>query len=222
MEELLSGNVPDFLRKLKPVYLSQRLNGKIVTALIWVTPDYMAIGTDDNFLRIPLSYPSAVTVAKAFNCALPTRKMVDAIYQQATCQLQPDPLPPGPKMRSSEYYLKHRQMIRTRRREEGCELGELVSGHKKDLVVTNRLNEISGRVAIYGWHLKNHEPIQPLSIVHGEDYTDYSHGVRLVYKTVWINGDPRSILDVLQDPSIASVLNHEGLIARLGRMLRLN
>jgi hypothetical protein len=222
LDELLRGNVPDFLRKLKPVRLSYiSPHGEKITALIWVTPDYLAIGSDEDFLRIPLSYPSAVAAAQAFDCILPTRKMVDAIYDQATCHLKPDPLPPGPKMRSSEYYLKHRGMIRNQRKEVGCALGELVSGHKKDVVLTNRLNEKSGRIAIYGWHRKTGKPIQPLSTVHGERYTDYSHGVRLICKTVWINGQSRSILEVLQDPRLAGVLTYEGFISKLPLMLHL-
>jgi hypothetical protein len=222
LDELLRGNVPDFLRKLKPVRLSYSSpHGEKITALIWVTPDYLAIGSDEDFLRIPLSYPSAVAAAQAFDCVLPTRKIVDAVYKQATCHLKPDPLPPGPKMRSSEYYLKHREMIRAQRKAAGCAPGELVSGHKKDIVLTNRLNDKPGRIAIYGWHKKNSEPIQPLSTVHGERYADYSHGVRLIYKTVWINGQPRSILEVLQDPRLADVLTYEGLIARLLLLLHL-
>lgn len=55
-DELLRGNVPDFLRKLKPVYLACRSPpGKMITALIWVSPDYLAIGSDEDFLRIPRS-----------------------------------------------------------------------------------------------------------------------------------------------------------------------
>jgi hypothetical protein len=126
LDELLRGNVPGFLRKLKPVHLSHRSpHGEMITALIWVKPDYLAIGSDEDFLRIPLSYPSAVAAAQAFDCILPTRKMVDAVYDQATCHLKPDPLPSGPKMRSSEYYLKHREMIRAQRKAAGCTLGEL-------------------------------------------------------------------------------------------------
>ena len=222
LDEILHGNVPDFLRKLKPVHLSYRQpNGKMITALIWVAPDYLAIGSDEDFLRIPLSYPSAAVAVHAFDCVLPTRKMVDAVYEQATCHLTPAPLPAGPQMRSSGYYLKHRKIILAQRIEVGCVLGEIVSGHKKDIVLTNRLNEKPGRLAIYGWHRKIYDPIQPLSTVHGDSYADYSHGVRLIYKTVWIDGNPQSILDVLQDPQLAPVLTHEGFIKRLITMLRL-
>lgn len=222
LEELLGGNVPGFLRRLKPVRLSQQMSdGQTIDAVIWVTPDYLAIGSDEDFLRIPLSYPSAVQAAKAFGSILPTRKMVDAIFEQSACHLQPDPLPPGPMMRSSEYYLKHQQMIQAREQEAGCVLGDLVSGHKKDVILTNRLLRKPGRVAIYGWHRPNGKPIQPLSTVHGERYADYSHGVRLIHEVVWINGEPRSILDVLQDSRLASVLTYEGLIKRIFALLKL-
>jgi hypothetical protein len=222
LDELLRGNVPDFLRTLKPVHLSCKSpEGEMITALMWVAPDYLAIGSDADFLRIPLSYPSALAAAQAFNCILPTRKMVDAIHEQATCHLKPAPMPPGAKMRSSEYYLEHRGIIRSQRQEVGCILGELVAGHKKDIVLTNRLNKKPGRIAIYGWHQKSGEPIQPLSTVHRKRYADYSHGVRLIYKTVWINGKACSILQALQDPRLAPVFAYEGPIAGLEEMLRL-
>ena len=222
LEELLAGNVPSFLRRLKPVRLSWRMSdGRAIDAIIWVTPDYLAIGSDEDFLRIPLSYPSAVQAAKAFGCILPTRKMVDAVYEQSACHLQPDPMPPGPMMRSSEYYLKHQQMIQAREEEAGCVLGDLVSGHKKDVILSNRLNRKPGRVAIYGWHRPNGIPIQPLSTVHGERYADYSHGIRLVHEVVWINDEPRSILAVLQDSRTAPVLTYEGRIKRLLGLLKL-
>ena len=190
-------------------------------AVVWVTPDYIAIGSDADFLRIPLDYPTAVKVADTFDCILPTRKIVDAIYEQATCRLRPEPLPAGPHMRSSEYYLRHRELIRNARKKEGCVLGELVAGHKKDVVLTNRLNQKPGRIAIYGWQRKEGQPIQPLSTVHGAKYADYSHGIWLVYQTVWIDGNPCSILDILQDEQYAPLLTYEGVIHKLLRILHL-
>jgi len=54
------------------------------------------------------------------------------------------------------------------------------------------------------------DPIQPLSTVHGAQYVDYSHGVRLASMTVVVDGRPRSICDALQDSHVAPVLSHEG------------
>ncbi len=218
LEEFRSGNIPQFLRHLKPVYMEYRTSeGKTIQAIVWVTPDYLAIGSDDDFLRIPLTRPTAVTIAGEFGFILPTRKIVDAIAKQAEFRFKPQPLPPGRFMRSSEYYVKHNQLIEDQRR--GRPLGELLAGHKKDVVLSNRLMGPE-RIAIYGWHRKNGEPIQPLSTVHRSRYADYSHGVRLVYNQVCIDGELRSIYDVLVNPNLAPVLSYEGLLPRIKRLMR--
>lgn len=221
LEEIRKGNVPSFLRTLKPLEISDYTeDGKYFSVVIWVTPDYLAIGSDKDFLRIPLTLPSATAVASDLGCVLPTRKIVNEIYKQSEIHLTPQPLPPGPRMCSNGYFLKHQQMIEKQR--AGCpsnELGELTSGHKKDIVLTNRLTRMPGRIAIYGWHKPDGKPIQPLSTVHGATYADYSHGVRLIWSTVWINGEARSIYNVLQNPVLASLLSYEGVIARPWAMM---
>jgi hypothetical protein len=208
--ELERGNIPSFLAHLTPVTLpADASRGQAVAATIWVTPDYLAIGSDDDFLYVPLTYYSATIVADRFGSVLPTARMVDAIYEQSAHHLKPSPLPAGPLMASNLYLLKHQQRIDEQR--SGLPLGELISGHKKDLVLSNRLRQIPDRVAIYGWHRAPRDPIQPLSTVHGARYVDYSHGVRLVSATVVVDGRPRSIYDALQDSQVAPILSREGV-----------
>ena len=208
--ELERGNIPSFLGRLTPVTLTPSASdGRAVVATIWVTPDYLAIGSDDDFLYVPLTYYSATIVADRFGSVLPTSRMVDAIYEQSAHHLTPAPLPAGPLMRSNLYLSKHQQRIDAQR--SGLRVGELISGHKKDLVLSNRLSRLPGRVAIYGWHRAPGRPIQPLSTVHEAQYVDYSHGVRLVSTTVVVDGRPCSIYDALQDSHIAPVLSREGV-----------
>jgi len=212
--EILKGNLPEFLRKLVPVELHyDSPGGKSLTATIFVTPDYLAIGSDSDFLRIPMNLPTAAAIADRFGFTLPTRKMVDAIYLQSRYHLAPQPLPAGPQMRSTTYYWNHNQMVEDQIHALGVQLGALVAGDKKDLVITNRLNFNLGRVAIYGWHRGPGQPIQPLSTVHGINYADYSHGIRLISNMVLIDGKVRSIQDILHDPSVAKVLSDEGPIS---------
>jgi hypothetical protein len=209
--ELERGNVPPALRELRPVELRYApASGDVVQATIWVTPDYLAVGPKDDFLYAPLTAPSAMAIAERLDCVLPTRRMVDAIYREAAVHLAPQPLPAGPRMRSSAYLLHHQELIDAQRPAGPLDL--LVSGHKKDLVLTRRLLAHPDRVAIYGWHRPDGRPIQPLSTVHGAGYVDYSHGVRLVWHEVWVDGRPRSIYDVLADPALAPVLSDEGPI----------
>jgi hypothetical protein len=94
----------------------------------------------------------------------------------------------------------------------GVRLGELVSGDKKDVVMTNRLASNVGRIAIYGWHRGPGQPIQPLSTVHGANYADYSHGIRMISEVALINGELRSVYDILRDSTVAKVLSDEGPI----------
>jgi hypothetical protein len=216
----MAGNLPGFLRRLKPVTLHGQLSGgEAVEITICVTPDYLALGSDTDFLRIPMGLRTALATAARFGFVLPTPKMVDAIYDQAEVHLRPQPLPPGPEMRSNSYYWEHEQRIREQRLALHAPLGALTAGQKKDLVVTNRLWWKAGRVAIYGWHQHTGAPIQPLSTVHGARYADYSHGVRLVSTIAFVNGEARPILEVLEDPWLAAIVSDEGPIIRLASLI---
>lgn len=218
--ELLSGNLPDFLRELKPVTLRSQLpTGRTVTATICVLPDYLAIGSDEDFLRIPMDLHTATMVASRFGFTLPTRKMVDAIYAQADAKLAPEPMTAGPQMSSTAYYVTHNDRISAQRAKLATTTDALLAGHKKDVVLTRRLAGKTGKIAIYGWHRPDGRPIQPLSTVHGAGYADYSHGIRLVSGVVFVDGQATSLATVLQDPELASVLSDEGPLPDLGELM---
>ena len=209
-DELLAGNIPSFLRDLVPV----PVEGGVT---VFVTPDYLSVGTDSDFLPVPLDFVDAAEVAQALGFALPTRRIVDAIYAAATLHLAPAPLPAGPEMRSVPYILESRARIEAERGARPP--GDLVAGTKKDLVLTPQLFAMPDREAIYGWHQLNGRPIQPLSLVHGVHYADYSHGIRLIAGTVLVEGQARNYFEVLADPLLAHLLSDEGPIPMASRLL---
>ncbi len=208
LDQLAQGNLPAFLRKVVPV----KLRSGAAAATIFVTPEYLAIGSDDDFLRIPMNLHSAVFIANRFGFVLPTRKIVDAIYDQSNFRFTPQPLPAGPQMTSTCYYQMHNRMIEEQARSRDFRDGALVAGHKKDVVLTNRLTRMAGRIAIYGWHRAPGMPIQPLSTVHGAGYADYSHGIRLVAAQALVDGRMRSVRDLLENSALATALSYEGTI----------
>lgn len=208
---LLSGDLPRFLTRFVPVELMGP-TGLQVT--LCVAPDYLAIGTDQDFLYVPMRLSTALRIAGRFGALLPTAKIVDAVYDQADLRLAPQPLPPTEAMRTTAYYAEHNALVQAQRNALGATLGDLVAGDKKDLVLTERLWRMADRVAIYGWHRASHEPIQPLSTVHGWRYADYSHGVRLVGSQALVDGRPRPLVELLSDPAVAPVLNGEGAIEK--------
>jgi peptidoglycan hydrolase-like protein with peptidoglycan-binding domain len=211
LDEIRKGNVPGFLRNFQQLELSARgSDGQMHTATVKVLPDYLAIGSDEDFVRIPMSSLTAQQIADAFGCVLPTRKLVDEVYRQSDVKLTPIPMKPTSQMMSNEYYLQHQRKIEAQR--AGKPLGALTSGHKKDVVLSNVLDAKPDRVAIYGWHQPNGKPIQPLSTVHENTYADYSHGARLIGGTMVVDGVERSVADVLRDPVLSALLSDEGPI----------
>src|SRR5262249_36215968 len=181
-------------------------SGRERTAKYEVMPDYLAIGSDVDFVRMPMTPMTAQRIADAFGCAVPTRKVVDDVFRNASVKLKPSPLTEARE--STDTFAKHNELIE--KQKAGKTLGELVAGLKKDVVITNRLGEKPNRVAIYGWHKLDGTPIQPLTIVHKETYVDYSHGVRLMKQTLMIDGKPWDVRQVLHATDLHGLLSDEG------------
>ncbi len=195
---LLSGNIPDLLRRFVSIHTSFRdsLTGRITRGTYYVAPDYLSIGTKKNWARIHLSAFAAQRMADSLQCLLPTRKMVDQIYTQARVKLEPVPMY---ALRDSTPTFYHHHLI-----VEGQRKGRkgLIAGIQKDIVTTGKLYQYPkhDRVAIYGWHKPDGKPIQPLYTGHAHWYVDYSQGVRLVYHKMKVNGKWIPVREVLQDP----------------------
>ncbi len=207
INELARGNMPDFLHHLVPVtFRGPDARGAQAEITICVTPDYLALGSDGDFVRTPLGLPSAALIAGRFDMTLPTPRMVDAIYAQADVRLKPQPMQAGPQMTSTSYLMQHNASVQA----QLAGRHGLVAGQKKDVVMASRMANHPGRVAIYGWHRSGGHPIQPVSTVHQASYADYSHGIRLVSKTAYLNGKPVSLDDLLASGRYAWLINNDG------------
>jgi hypothetical protein len=157
---------------------------------------------------MPVTPHLAQNIADILGCVLPTRKMVDDIYRSAHVKLEPQPL--TEERESLATFLKHHRLVQQTWHDWRPQ--QLVAGSKKDIVVTNRLLERPGRVAIYGWHKKDGTPIQPLTTVHVDWYVDYSHGVRLIDQWCQVDGQPRLVEEVWRDSNLWPLLSDEGPI----------
>lgn len=215
-KEILSGNVPNFLRQLRPVTITNLVASGTNIATIYVTPDYLALGSDADYLLMPMTPATAQHIADVTDCRLPTRKMSDAIYVSAEVKLPPQPLPPGPAMTTFPVFVQHNCIVRTQRLDalKAHPLGALVAGDKKDVVITAKLVSAPTKVAIYGWHRTNGVAIQPLYLGHTAAWVDYSHGIRLVSQTMRLDGQPTSITAVLANSNLCSLLSDEGVITQ--------
>ena len=209
MRGILAGQLPNFYRSWMPIHVSNRSH----RLTFFVKPNYLAIGSDEDYLIAPLNWYSVKAIMSITDSIIPTPKMVDLIYDQSDIKLRPYFLEPGPQMVTNAYLAIHQQHIDQSLFD--YQLSSLIVGHKKDIVLSNRLRNHPDRIAIYGWHQDTAgtpTPVQPLSLWHGARYSDYSHGVRLVHRKALLDGNPIEIRTVLQDPELADLLSDEGPI----------
>ncbi|WP_438945453.1 hypothetical protein [Sediminibacterium sp.] len=204
---VMTGNIPSFLRRAEAIHVSalDSATGKTNKATYFVMPDYLSIGTDDNWARIPLTPITAQRIADSFQCFLPTRKMVNDIHAAAKVKLAPMPM--YIYRDSSITMWQHHLMIEGQRKgQEG-----LISGIKKDVVISDLLTRSAKqhRVAIYGWHQLNGKPIQPLYTGHVDWYADYSHGIRMIARRIKVNGQWMDYTDIMKHPVYRKLLSDE-------------
>jgi hypothetical protein len=160
---------------------------------IYVKPDY---AKDEDGMYLPMDAHEAEAYVKARNTILPRSAMVTAIWHAADIKLKPYPLSdkntgepnfyrPGPQgMTAPRWFKVHDDIVKLQLDKAGAKPGDLIAGHKKDIIQGRR----RGRVAIFGWHRLNGDPIQPVSNIHAASYKDYSHGTREVFP-MWKNQD---------------------------------
>lgn len=209
LTEFQHGNIPDFLRHFIPIEITRGAN----TLNYLVMSDYLSIGSDADYCRMPMSPLTAQAIANQYDCSLPTKTMVDSIWKASYNKLPPKPWgPPYDHSMSDTYrYGVHNQTIQQQLVQRDPTV--LTSGHKKDVVLTNKLapNNPAHRVAIYGWIQSNGTPIQGLNpSSHDDQYADYSHGIRLIANDVMVNGVAVRLKDVLNHPTLCYMLCDEG------------
>jgi hypothetical protein len=216
----MSGNVPDFMRNLAPITASASIGGTPYSVTYYVTPDYLAVGSEEKYFLTPMTPLLAQRLADALQCTLPTRKMVNDIYAAAPLKLAPVPIAPSAEMITAPVFAQHDSIVWAQRSPQlgPFPLGTLVGGTKKDVVISNKIRNdlktgVPKPVVIFGWHQLNGVPIQPLYNGHGETYADYSHGIRLVQEAVQLNGSPTTVSAILKDASLSSILSDEGPIS---------
>lgn len=206
--EVEAGNVPESFRRFVPI----RLRKGNLAGVVYVARDYVAVGSDDDRFLAPMTPYSAQRIADQLGCVLPSTRIVDAIYDQAEVKLKPEPIPPSPAMITVPVFIDHNRKVFAQR--EGKDLQALTAGHKKDIVITNKLVATPNRVAIYGWHKPDGKPIQPLYAGHTASWADYSHGVRLVFGEMIAQGERKTLAEVLADPKLCALVSDEGPIRR--------
>ena len=214
-QEVKNGNIPSFLRKLSPIEINKVIDTKKYKLIIYISTDYLSIGTDTDYFYMPTTPMLAQRIANLTHTLLPTKSMVDEIYRQALIKLEPQPIPPTKAMTTVAFFKAHHEIVLKQLRELGSSYkqGDLTAGNKKDIIISNKIyGQPTPRVVIYGWHKLDGKAIQPVYNKHTNTWADYSHGVRLVSDTGYLNGKKVKLADLLKDPILHELLSDEGII----------
>lgn len=214
LKEILAGNAPSFLKMFVPVRVAvlDSATGKTIQATFYAAPDYLAVGTNEDWARVNITPMAAQQIADKLDCFLPTRKMVDDIYKAAKLKLEPVPMY---AFRDSTPTMWHHHLIieGQRKGRKACppERRGLIAGIKKDVVISGKISRDGrpNRVAIYGWHKTDGKPIQPLYTGHINWWVDYSQGIRLIWRKIKVGNKWMDYTAVLKDPVLKKLLCDE-------------
>ena len=206
-----SGNIPGFVRNTVSLHGEFKDSSGIIHNVAFeVMPDYLSIGSDEDFCRIPMNPRTAQRLADLFGTSLLTAMLSDEIYDRAEVKLAPfNYVPVGNANELVQKFVEHNEQIERQLSEAGGRHGQLVAGIKKDVILSVRIAERPDRVVIYGWHKSDGKPIQPVYSGHVWWYVDYSHGIRFINNQVIINGKPALFTDILKDPVLYKIFSNE-------------
>jgi hypothetical protein len=228
LDAFKANEVPSWFFQFRPVRVSAVIDGKERVLEYEVSPDYVSLGNDEDYFRVPMFPDTAQAVADEVDAILPSKRMVDVIYVKSNAKLVPIKLSnAGSQMDTS----LHEVAIQQQMRAMGYPSGISIAGHKKDIVIGPGLD--GSKVAIYGWHdltnpLADNDPdrkkiafelpgvsldakrIQDYSTIHSSQFKDYSHGTRLIKRSAFLDGEPIDIQKVFTDPKLSVLVSDQG------------
>lgn len=214
VEAINGGHYPAFLSQFIPINVEA--NGHRGT--FYVAPDMLAIGTNADYLRVPMSARSAQQIANHYGLLLPTKKMIDAMMRSSNVQKERltghDPYD-SDRAHPFLYIQTNKEVQDQRNTHFDGSLRTAYIGGKKNVVIGQNMSERRPRdghcpdlrVWIYGGIRPDGSMTQSFSSIHDEGYFDYSHGINLVGAEMLVDGSSMPISQVLADRTLSALIS---------------
>jgi hypothetical protein len=202
LQQVAIGNLPDFVRNLVPVTVTRTAGGAPHTITCHVLPDYLAIGSDSDYFLAPMTPLVAQRIADLVACTLPTRRMVDDIWDEAEVQLDPQPIAWDPSNVTVGLRPARRHGVAaaepTSPPTRSATSSAATRGRRHPPSCSRTLGG-----GICSWHQSSSTPISrcPGPRRH---LRHYSHGIRLVALTASLDRALTTVPEVLADPVLWS------------------
>ncbi len=134
-------DIPDFLRTFLRVYAK---HGQYTLAY-YAMPDFLSVGGDQNFIRLPISGWVASEIARTLGCILPTGRMALQIYTAESTQRLFYIYEHTLEKTQTALYLTHHRKNEAERQRQRYVLGKLTSGHHKELAISPGMFDLEAR-----------------------------------------------------------------------------
>lgn len=178
--------------------------------VFYAAMDYFAIGEPEDYVYVPLDPITAERICRLKGWTFPTKKMAELIFEQADCKVYATldgkgAGPWGPPYNEEMFSVDRIAAFNERTQNQIATIerpvAALLAGHRKDLVLSNELEDHPGRLAYWGWIREDGSPIQGPFVgitQHGSTYFDYSHGFRAILKMGRVGGIETPLSETLQ------------------------
>lgn len=213
-------------QEIFPKWINENLSKIVVTNGVdileyFVFNDYLSLGNETEWIHCPMSPLTSLDLMATHSLVLPTPKMVQQIYRAA--KIKPRAISWGELYKSetkkfnrdsTKCYVDHSKKVQAQMLQAGWSPGDLVAGHKKDIVLTNILtnSKYKNNVAIYGWFNSDGTIVQNLNAIdHVVTYVDYSHGLRMIKNDCILNGNQSKLTDIFDDKDLCKLVHDEPL-----------
>jgi len=205
-----AGAVPDALTRFVRITATRPDAQGVNRSIAYdATFDYFSLGIDTDYIRMPMWPITAQCILDMWRCILPTPRMVEQIHKLATPIVMPTTATARGSMAA---YASTNARIDAAVAAAKVAPGSLISGHRKDVVISKGLAAHPNNVVIYAGLMDSGAWWQPRSnpVSHDNHYVDYSHGFRFVRWEMWVDGTTHDIRDVLRDAVLAPLLSADG------------
>jgi len=182
-------------------------------------------------VRVAMSAETEQVIADMLGCSLLTAKLADLIWLQRQVTLNPHPRGNPTGMSNTKAILEHSAKIDADLREIGTTSGIICTVGKHWILDNNiadgRLLQGFPVACNYGWHFEKlfegkawegaaSDPtvrlIQGRGTRHNMKHADYSQICVLVSLNCLVDGSPMKLHDLLQDPDLAPLASHQGVL----------
>lgn len=191
---------------------------------LFVAADALRIGNAEDSIRVVTGAHVSQLIADELGCYLLTPHILDLVFKSAIRQITPctqNSWADG-SMAFTGRMIEHHEAIEEKLDREPIRHG-LIDNVGKIWAITRKVLGKVGLAANYGWYVDSGalraanswagRVHQSVGHAHNTEHVDYSQTIRLMKRTMILDGEEIDVADCARNPELASLVSHEGVLS---------